>query len=126
MYSSWHSQHRQFFTIVIDNPYRSEKRSITIGRRSTTIHMERLYWAMLERLAKNDRVNWRALAQTILYRKPDWYSSRAGWLRIYVAGYAYGLLTRPHDYSPPKAGMEWDDERHVFRFPRKSRWPWKE
>jgi predicted DNA-binding ribbon-helix-helix protein len=72
--------------------HQSEKRSIYVrgwGLRGidTTIAMERFYWAALEGIARERKVDWRWLVKTVLSRKPNAYKSRSGWLRYYITGY---------------------------------------
>lgn len=103
---------------MIKNPYEFEKRSFVLDKKDTTISMERIYWAVLDQLAKKHRWHRRGLVHHLLAVRPKEYRSRAGWLRFYVSGYAYTFLTRPAEiHNPPKSRMEWDGVQAVFRFP---------
>jgi len=105
---------------MIKDPYTFEKRSISIDNKHTTVSMERVNWVVLERLAKMHRMTWRNLAHYILSYRPPEYKSRAGWLRLYIAGYAYTFLTRPAEiHHPPRTMMRWDYGQAVFKFPSK-------
>lgn len=107
---------------MIKDAYSFEKRAMKINKKDTTISMERVYWAILERLAKKERIDWRKLAQRLFCDQPQSYKSRAGWLRAYVAGYAYVFLTRPeHIHHPPRELMEWYGSESGFRFKSGSR-----
>jgi len=77
-----------------ENLYEFEKRSIRVDRKDTTVSMERMYWKAMEKLARKTRRTWRYVAWLALMHKPHAYKSRAGWLRLYVTGYAYAFLTR--------------------------------
>ena len=48
---------------MINNPYTSKKRSISVDKKSTTISMESVYWDVLEKLAKRQRMSWRDFAR---------------------------------------------------------------
>jgi predicted DNA-binding ribbon-helix-helix protein len=110
---------------VIKNAYEFEKRAVKINKKDTSISMERIYWVILERLAKTERVSWRELTRRLFFDQPSEYKSRAGWLRAYVAGYAYVFLTRPqHMHNPPRQLMQWNRRESVFRYKPGSKGGW--
>jgi predicted DNA-binding ribbon-helix-helix protein len=103
---------------VKKSSYKFEKRSLVIDGKDTKISMEQVYWVVLEKLAKIERVTWRKFVISVLSIQPDDYESRAGWLRVYVAGYAYIFFTRPTwMHNPPKRLMQWDNFHSAFKFP---------
>jgi predicted DNA-binding ribbon-helix-helix protein len=59
-------------------------RSLTVKDVPTSIAMERFYWQGLDLLARERGASWRDEVTAALSKKPKGYSSRAGWLRIWV------------------------------------------
>jgi predicted DNA-binding ribbon-helix-helix protein len=105
---------------MIANPHVFEKRSFILNNKDTSIVMERIYWTVIDRIAKKHRLTMRGLVLNILTYKPTNYRSRAGWLRLYVSGYAYRFLTTsPEIHNPPKSRMEWNHAKLAFEFPKK-------
>lgn len=79
------ADHREKRSLVRDRLRRTS--TLGWGRIDTTIAMERFYWIALEEIARRHGMNWRRLVDLVLGRKPSEYTSRSGWLRLYIAGY---------------------------------------
>lgn len=78
-----------------DEALRFVTRSLSIGGKQTTISLEEFYWDAIQGIARSGRRPWREIVIGALSCKPAHYQSRAGWLRLYVAGFAHAFLPRP-------------------------------
>jgi predicted DNA-binding ribbon-helix-helix protein len=64
--------------------YEFEKRTLLIGGKQSSLAMEALYWRGVERIARERNLKWQEIVLLALDQKPRSFSSRAGWLRIWV------------------------------------------
>lgn len=61
-----------------------EKRTVLINGKQTSLALEGVYWKGVERVARDRSTTWRQVVNWGLSTKPATFSSRAGWLRIWV------------------------------------------
>lgn len=64
--------------------YELVRRHVTINGKSTTIQLERIFWAAIDKIASHKSWNASKTLQIFLHVKPPDYSSSAGWVRYCI------------------------------------------